>query len=210
MRISVHMDSTKKKQKQAKGAPGKHLQARISYLHRAATYLSTWHALNPVMPGQAHLEEEGEDLTMDSKPSAGNLEPLNIGDTANQTRIIESLQHPPSSSSKDTPLLGIQRLLVSHLRAVSLKGQIRLSREVKRSLCKKCNTLLVPDTTSNSFTENKSRGGEKPWANVLVIECKFCGMQKRFPVGAKRQSTKDQRPEKPPPKPVNPGEISRA
>lgn len=191
------MDSIKKKQKQAKSAPSKHLQARMSYLYQAASYLSTSHVRDSVTPGEAHLLDEDENLKTDNKPSAGDPKPSNIGDIAKQTGIVEGLQHPTSPSNKDTPLLGIQRRLVSHLRAVSLKSQIRLSHEVKRSFCKRCNTILVPDSTSHSFTENKSRGGRKPWADVLVIECKACGMQKRFAVGAKRQSRKYQRAQKP-------------
>ena len=75
-----------------------------------------------------------------------------------------------------------------------MKSQIRLSPAIKRSLCKRCDALLVSGSDSTSRLENKSRGGKKPWADVLVVTCNSCGTVKRFPVGAKRQSKRAERP----------------
>lgn len=33
------------------------------------------------------------------------------------------------------------------------------------------------------FRENKSKGGKKPWAEIIVVECRGCKAMKRFPVG---------------------------
>jgi ribonuclease P protein subunit RPR2 len=83
--------------------------------------------------------------------------------------------------------------LGSHLRSVSMKGQIRLSSNVKRSVCKTCDAILVPGHTSTHTIENKSKGGRKPWADVLEVRCNLCGAKKRFPFGATRQKKKSQR-----------------
>ncbi|KAF2281422.1 Rpr2-domain-containing protein, partial [Westerdykella ornata] len=83
--------------------------------------------------------------------------------------------------------------LGAHLRAVSQKGQLRLSLDMKHSLCKTCHALLIPGRTSTQNLENRSKGGSKPWADVFEIECNICGTKKRFPVGAKRQQRKDKR-----------------
>lgn len=83
--------------------------------------------------------------------------------------------------------LGRSRHLISQLRSVSLKGQIRLSQAMKHSICKRCDSLLVPGSTSSTRVENKSRGGKKPWADVLIVTCHSCSAVKRFPVGGKRQ-----------------------
>lgn len=115
-----------------------------------------------------------------------------------------SAQPPPEASKAQSittvntghngpPQSALALQLASHLRAVSLKAQIRLSPDMKRSICKKCNTVLIPGRTSTSLIENKSRGGRKPWADVLVIQCNFCGGQKRFPVGSTRQLPKSKR-----------------
>ena len=91
-----------------------------------------------------------------------------------QASVRESTNQWPSTQP---------RHLLSQLRAVSLKSQIKLSRELKHSLCKRCDSLLVPGQTSIERTSNDSSGGRKPWADVLVVTCKFCGTMKRFPVG---------------------------
>lgn len=79
------------------------------------------------------------------------------------------------------------RRLLSDLRAASLKTQIRIDPAVKRTVCKYCDSLLVEGVSCRSAVENKSRGGRKPWADVLVVRCGTCGGEKRVPVAAGRQ-----------------------
>ncbi|ODA78860.1 hypothetical protein RJ55_06244 [Drechmeria coniospora] len=81
----------------------------------------------------------------------------------------------------------ISRSLTSDLRAVALKGQIRLSPAMKQTICKFCETLLVEGQTCHSVIENTSKGGRKPWADILVTKCATCGRSKRYPVSAKQQ-----------------------
>lgn len=81
----------------------------------------------------------------------------------------------------------LARRLVSDLQSVSRKTQIRLPPAVKGSICKICNTMLVPDLTCSEKMENKSKNGSKPWADVKVQSCNTCGSAKRIPVGAQRQ-----------------------
>ncbi len=83
--------------------------------------------------------------------------------------------------------------LGSDLHTVSRKAQLRLAIDLKRSMCKSCNAILVPGHTATQVVENQSRGGHKPWADVLVITCKRCDSKKRIPVGAKRQLKKRDR-----------------
>jgi ribonuclease P protein subunit RPR2 len=80
--------------------------------------------------------------------------------------------------------------LGSDLQQVSRKAQLRLSVELKRTLCKRCNTVLVPGLTANQTIENASSKAKKPWADVLVLTCRKCDGRKRFPIGSKRQSKK--------------------
>jgi ribonuclease P protein subunit RPR2 len=75
--------------------------------------------------------------------------------------------------------------LALNLKTVSLKSQAKLSRHVKRTICKRCNTPLVPEQTAISRIENPSRNGRKPWADCLVTTCLACGMQKRYPLSRK-------------------------
>ncbi|KAK8040530.1 Rpr2-domain-containing protein [Apiospora marii] len=73
------------------------------------------------------------------------------------------------------------------MRTTSEKAVIRLSPALKHTVCKYCDSLLIEGETCVSVVENASKGGKKPWADVLVIRCKACKGVKRFPVGASRQ-----------------------
>lgn len=103
-----------------------------------------------------------------------------------------------SSSQTDTEQASVaaqnlSRKMITDLRAVTLKSQVRISPALKRTICKYCDTLLVEGQTCSSSVENKSKGGKKPWADVLVIKCHTCGRAKRFPVSAERQKRRPQR-----------------
>jgi ribonuclease P protein subunit RPR2 len=117
------------------------------------------------------------------------------------TRETTSDKTEDWSSRKDVSLLdGPSRLaleLGSQLHTVSQKGQVRLSAQLKRSVCKGCRSILIPGRTATQSIINESKGGKKPWADVLVLACTFCGGTKRYPVGAKRQEGKSKRRDKP-------------
>ena len=97
---------------------------------------------------------------------------------------------PGGEGGEEPPLQGMSRRMLADLRKVSLKTMMRLSPDMKRTICKFCDTLLVEGRTSSSTVENKSKGGRKPWADVLVVKCTTCGGEKRFPVSARRQPRK--------------------
>lgn len=99
---------------------------------------------------------------------------------------------PPETSHVQQPsFLALQ--LGSDLHTVSRKAQLRLSVNLKRSMCKSCHTILVPGHTATQTIENESKGRSKPWADVLVVSCKLCGSKRRMPVGATRQPKKKDR-----------------
>jgi ribonuclease P protein subunit RPR2 len=77
------------------------------------------------------------------------------------------------------------RHLLSHLRTVSQKAQIRLSPDLKHSFCRRCDSLLIGGVTSDETIANASRNKRKPWADVLVRTCQTCGATTRFPLGKK-------------------------
>ncbi|KOS17670.1 Ribonuclease P protein subunit rpr2 [Escovopsis weberi] len=98
---------------------------------------------------------------------------------------------------KRQALMNTSRRFVSDMRSITLKTQIRCTPAVKRSICKFCDTLQIEGTTCRSVVENASRGGRKPWADVLVVRCQTCGNAKRFPVGAAKQTKRGERAKKP-------------
>ncbi|POS84724.1 hypothetical protein EPUL_004530 [Erysiphe pulchra] len=101
-----------------------------------------------------------------------------------------------SSFRLTTTTLNSSRRLASELRAVSLKTQIRLSPHVKHSICKTCSTILIDGSTCSNLIENNSKGGKKPWADILVKRCYTCDSVKRFPISAQRQERREVRKRK--------------
>ncbi|KAI5464156.1 RNAse P Rpr2/Rpp21/SNM1 subunit domain-containing protein [Mariannaea sp. PMI_226] len=144
----------------AKGPPGvqnRHIYNRASYLYQAAAYLASQH--DPSISANPKLPSAGKDEH--SVPT----------------------QNPTGNST----LQNMSRQMISSMRAVTQKSQIRQSPALKRTICKYCDTLLVEGRTCSSTVENASKGGRKPWADVLRIQCKTCGKFKRFPIGAMKQ-----------------------
>ncbi|KAK4181239.1 putative ribonuclease P protein subunit p21 [Triangularia setosa] len=95
---------------------------------------------------------------------------------------------------QDATLQGAGRRLAADLRAVSLKSRIRLNPAVKQSICKFCDSILIDGESCTSEIENNSKGGRKPWADVLVRKCHTCGKERRYPVCTKRPKRKTERP----------------
>jgi ribonuclease P protein subunit RPR2 len=102
----------------------------------------------------------------------------------------------PSLDKESKAIRHMSRQVLSDMRAVSLKAQIRQASDLKQTVCKHCDTLLIEGKTCNSMIENLSKGGQKPWADILVVTCKTCGRAKRYPVSAPRQKRRPARSEK--------------
>lgn len=194
----------KQKNKGTKGLPSKHLHSRIAYLHRASTYLAVHAQAHPAL---GPIESTG---AVDHRPNGGGIAGPLIDDAeATEPSIRTKDDSPPKAagskhqskttvekSREDAPLPrcpGLATYLASNVRAVALKSQIRLHTDMKHSICKVCDSPLVEGSTSSKSIENLSKGGRKPWADVLCVRCRVCGHKKRFPVGAKRQKRKGER-----------------
>ncbi|KAI1779153.1 Rpr2-domain-containing protein [Hypoxylon cercidicola] len=147
------------KSKEPGTVPNRPNYSRISYLYQAASYLANR---------------------------------SQVTDPNSATQYSETTETKVEAESKQTSRIShadqaLSRRLVTDLRATSHKSQIRLSPAMKRSICKYCDTLLIEGETSSSAVENNSKGGKKPWADVLVVKCLICQGVKRFPVEAPRQ-----------------------
>lgn len=149
------------------GVQNRPMYSRISFLYQAATYLAEAARAGP---GSTTADP---DVDMERDGHNDN----------NAT--------PDGHSAATTQALA--RTLLTDLRAVTLKTQIRITPDIKRTICRHCDTLLVEGQTCTSTVENASRGGRKPWADVLTIRCHTCGRQKRFPVNAPRQKRRPHR-----------------
>lgn len=179
--------------------PHKHLHSRIAFLSQAANYLSKMSKEDKGYPEKAANREQAstkateEQLPIEVSPQETSTV---VGPVALSVSNIPIQPHGLEQNGSSTKLGQSQRLM-SHLRAVSLKSQIRLSPSIKHSFCRHCESPLIPGSTSSTKIENTSRGGRKPWADILVVTCKICGASRRAPVGAERQQKKKDRLQQP-------------
>jgi ribonuclease P protein subunit RPR2 len=82
-----------------------------------------------------------------------------------------------SNSQQSMPL---SRFYGSTVKAVARKNVLRLSPDFKRTMCRKCNRVLNPETSARRIINNSNSKDERN--DVLEILCE-CGWIKRYPVG---------------------------
>ena len=176
----------KKNAMPTKGPQQKHIYSRISFLYQAAQYLSVTQELGPDQ--QENPKDGPEHMLADQAI---------IGETSNPTKtdyVKSNRDAKVSGECAATGLsTGLSRLYATQMRAISRKSTIRLTPNVKCSVCKRCDNVFKSGSTCTTYIENNSRNGRKPWADVLVTKCHECGSVKRFPVGSQRQQRKQQR-----------------
>jgi ribonuclease P protein subunit RPR2 len=172
-----------------KGVTNKHLYSRISYLHQAAQYLASASSNVSVI---AVSQNDALPPLMNDQPTAQHQEVQLTSSSNDSSKSSAGCVLPRSKSKRGQPSNPALRLS-SHLLAVCRRAKVKASHDLKRSICKRCNELLVPGKTAIIRMENKSKKRRKPWADVLVAECQRCGLEKRYPVGQERQCKKKDR-----------------
>jgi ribonuclease P protein subunit RPR2 len=65
------------------------------------------------------------------------------------------------------------RRYIQLLRKIGLRYNIRLPKEIKRSFCKKCNSLLIPGVSASVRLNKKTK--------TVNIKCKNCNKIYRYP-----------------------------
>jgi ribonuclease P protein subunit RPR2 len=145
--------------------PNRQSHARISFLYQAATYLTN---IPYTTPESIPREQE-------SKPENDPLQQIDNSD----------LPFTDSSSRKPASQFALSQYYASQIATIARKAQFKISPSLKRTICKGCKVVLIPGSTSTSAIENLSRNAEKSWSDVLIITCKLCGMERRYPVQSK-------------------------
>ncbi|KAF3992129.1 hypothetical protein FT663_01264 [Candidozyma haemuli var. vulneris] len=76
----------------------------------------------------------------------------------------------------------LARAMARNVDQVAKRTVLKLSPHLKRSICKKCHSLMLPGLTMAIYMENESKKNS-PKADVLVLTCNQCSTPKRFPIG---------------------------
>ncbi|MEM0340925.1 MAG: ribonuclease P Rpr2/Rpp21/SNM1 subunit [Acidilobaceae archaeon] len=63
-----------------------------------------------------------------------------------------------------------------YLRELAMRTGVRLSRQLKRTICRNCYVVLLPGTTCTVRVRSQSRS-----FSYIVIKCKLCGYIHRRP-----------------------------
>ncbi|ROW10289.1 hypothetical protein VMCG_01903 [Cytospora schulzeri] len=148
------------------------MYSRMSFLYQAATCMAIIDAGN----------SESAKSTQTTPPAAADSDAhMEDGHKDDYKVGINHDGNPPPTTQ------ALSRKLLTDLRSVTLKTQIRMNSDIKRTICKYCDTLLVEGQTCTSTVENQSKGGRKPWADLLTIKCHTCSQTRRYPVNAPRQ-----------------------
>lgn len=166
------------KPKESKNAKS-HLKARLDFLQQASEYL------------HQSVTESSSNRAQNEKPTEGFEQPKHgsPGDKYPELSSRMEIDVPSNVTGRPTPaksLTNLSRMWTSQMRGVSLKSQVRLSIPVKRSFCKRCESVMDFQTTAAQEIQNESKGRKKPWADVRVIRCLVCGTEKRFPLAGTR------------------------
>lgn len=140
--------------------PNRHIYSRASYMYQAAHYLATAPRTSSNEPSTSHEHSAANDVQQ---------------------------QQQQQQQMQTKAALNLSRQLISDMKSVTLKTLIRQSPAMKRSVCRFCSTVQIEGETCHSWVQNASKGGSKPWADVLVIRCSTCQNVKRYPVDCPRQ-----------------------
>jgi len=65
------------------------------------------------------------------------------------------------------------------MRRIALRYNVRLPKNLKRSFCKECNTLLIPGRTARVRTNKRSKS--------VIIKCLVCGSVYRYPYAKEKK-----------------------
>ncbi|OAQ97639.1 hypothetical protein LLEC1_05776 [Akanthomyces lecanii] len=129
----------------AKAPPGvqnKNIYTRASYLYQAAAFLAT-------ASQQPHSRSAPDSSASDAD---GGAQDATSGpkDATMATPAMESLGSKAPTADQCRALQNMSRSLLADMRAVSLKLLIRQRPEIKRTVCRYCDALLVPGSSCDA------------------------------------------------------------
>ncbi|KAI0744090.1 RNAse P Rpr2/Rpp21/SNM1 subunit domain-containing protein [Daedaleopsis nitida] len=128
------------------GVANRDIIQRINFLYQASTYLNSI-----------------------STPSTSTVSPRPKGKGKGKSRKKSTIRHP-----RDTGELS--RCYVGSMRIVGQKAMVRMDPSIKRTLCKQCDTVLMPGSTATVRVKPLHSHG-----HVVVYTCLTCNTSRRIP-----------------------------
>ncbi|RDX42738.1 Rpr2-domain-containing protein [Lentinus brumalis] len=119
---------------------------RINFLYQASTYLSTI-----------------------SSPAASSSSNVPAQPPKGKSKKKNTIRHPKSTAE-------LSRCYVGSMRIVGQKAMVRMDPSIKRTLCKQCDTVLIPGSTASVRVKPLSSHG-----HAVVYTCTSCNATRRIP-----------------------------
>lgn len=65
-----------------------------------------------------------------------------------------------------------QERYISLAKKIGMRYNVRLSKDIKRKICKKCNIYMIPGKTCSTWLDSKNK--------TIIIKCKKCNTLYRY------------------------------
>ncbi|KAH9858451.1 RNAse P Rpr2/Rpp21/SNM1 subunit domain-containing protein [Lenzites betulinus] len=126
---------------------------RINFLYQASTYLNS---ISQAGPRESNSEGSSA---------------LNVGESSKgKSRKKRKVRHPKDASE-------LSRSYIGSMRQVGQKTMVRMDPSIKRTLCKSCDTVLLPGSTVTVRIMPNSRS----YGQSVVYKCLTCNTSRRIP-----------------------------
>ncbi|VVT55045.1 uncharacterized protein SAPINGB_P004398 [Magnusiomyces paraingens] len=103
-----------------------------------------------------------------------------------QYQRLSFLYQAAAHMAGDPSTQALARVYAQSMKAVAKKSVLRLSPNVKRTVCKKCHRFLAENSGSVTTRIVNESTANDPRCDVLEKTC-VCGVTRRFPVGQNRK-----------------------
>ncbi|CAG8482597.1 12845_t:CDS:2 [Dentiscutata heterogama] len=145
-----------------KNEPGqvihRELYQRMNFLYQAATLMTTITTSSTTTLAQTNNSINPESIFYD----------MNELDKSRKNSSINS------STNTKKSLIPLSRFYISTMKSIGTKQVLRIDPSIKRTLCKKCESVLIPGVTS------RIRIKSKPEPQLQVM-CTQCGTTRGYP-----------------------------
>ncbi|EIW82870.1 Rpr2-domain-containing protein [Coniophora puteana RWD-64-598 SS2] len=155
-----------------KGVQNRDILQRLNFLYQASVFLNNISAAGPSSP-QAPDET---DTTHDG--AEGHVPPVQDQDVPSSSPKPRPARRRQRKDSK-RKVMSTSELSRSYVDAMKVIGQktiVKMDPSVKRTLCKGCNTVLVPGVTARVRVK-----GSPVHGNVVSYTCNACKTVRRIP-----------------------------
>ncbi|OSX66023.1 hypothetical protein POSPLADRAFT_1133002 [Postia placenta MAD-698-R-SB12] len=132
------------------GVANRDILQRLNFLYQASTYLNS---IAPHPTDEPITNYMGEPLTCKER----------------KTEMRRQQRHPATTSD-------LSRSYVKSMKIIGQKATVRMDPSVKRTICKKCNTVMVSGTTADVRIRTSPVHG-----HVVCYICKSCSTSRRIP-----------------------------